>query len=163
MSRHRPGPGPRPGPRPGEAIDPDIDLHVPGQRAETEGGRKWKVLAAISAGGVIGACARYAVSRAWPSHWGTFTVNMVGCLLIGVLMVLVSERRTVTRPLVRPFLGVGVLGGFTTFSAYALDVAELLERHQSGEAVTYAAATVAGALCAVWLGATVTRQAVGPP
>lgn len=145
-----------------QAIDPDVDLHVPAQRAETAGAAKWKVLAAVSAGGVIGATARYAVSLAWPSVWATFAINVLGCALIGVLMVLVSERQVVTRPLARPFLGVGVLGGFTTFSTYALDFAGLLERQQSGAALAYAAATVAGALGAVWLGASVTRRMVGP-
>ncbi|WP_261988702.1 fluoride efflux transporter FluC, partial [Streptomyces sp. wa22] len=51
--------------------------------------------------------------------WAVFAVNVTGCALIGVLMVLLAERGTVTHPLVRPFLGVGVLGGFTTFSTYA--------------------------------------------
>ncbi|MFE3644611.1 fluoride efflux transporter FluC [Streptomyces sp. NPDC059169] len=168
-------PGQRPDPRPphhaharhhpdsyaDEAIDPDVDLHLSAQRAETAGTGKWKILAAISAGAVLGASARYGVSLVWPSHWGTFWVNVVGCALIGVLMVLVSERRVVTHPLVRPFAGVGVLGGFTTFSTYALDVAELLERQRVAEAAGYAAATVCAAMGAVWLGATVTRRAVG--
>ncbi|MGW7367470.1 fluoride efflux transporter FluC [Streptomyces sp. NPDC054841] len=158
MSRHPRPPSSR-GPCP-EAIDPDVDLHVPAQRAEIAGAGKWRVLAAISAGGAIGASARYGVSLAWPSHWATFVVNVVGSALIGVLMVLVSERGVVTRPLVRPFLGVGVLGGFTTFSTYALDFAELLERQRTGTALAYAAATLVGALGAVWLGASVTRRVV---
>lgn len=147
------------GPR-AEAIDPDVDLHVPAQRLEVEGPRKGKVLAVIAVGGAIGASARYGVSLLWPSVWATFAVNVFGCLLIGVLMVLVSERGVVTRPLVRPFVGVGVLGGFTTFSTYALDFARLLERHRAGTALLYAAATLATALGAVWLGASVTRRLV---
>lgn len=73
-------------------------------------------------------------------------------------MVLVSERGVVTRPLVRPFLGVGVLGGFATFSTYALDFARLLELHRPGAASAYASATLVAALGAVWLGASVTRR-----
>lgn len=73
-------------------------------------------------------------------------------------MVLVSERGVVTRPLVRPFLGVGVLGGFAAFSTYALDFARLLELHRPGAASAYASATLAAALGAVWLGASVTRR-----
>ncbi|TLQ45033.1 fluoride efflux transporter FluC [Streptomyces marianii] len=142
-----------------EAIDPDVDLHAPAQRIETEGPRKWKVLAVVAAGGAIGASTRYGVSQLWPSVWATFAVNAFGCLLIGVLMVLVSERGVVTRPLVRPFLGVGVLGGFTTFSAYVLDFARLLERHRAG-ALLYAAATLAAAMGAVWLGASAARRLV---
>ncbi|MDI9886802.1 CrcB family protein [Streptomyces sp. HNM0645] len=147
------------GPR-SEAIDPDVDLHVPAQRIETEGPRKWKVLAVVAAGGAIGASARYGVSQLWPSAWATLAVNAFGCLLIGVLMVLVSERGVVTRPLVRPFLGVGVLGGFTTFSAYVLDFARLLELHRAGTALLYAAATLAAAVGAVWLGASAARRLV---
>ncbi|MEV1052550.1 CrcB family protein [Streptomyces sp. NPDC049887] len=143
-----------------EAIDPDVDLHVPAQRIETEGPRKWKVLSVVAAGGAIGASARYGVSQLWPSVWGTFAVNAFGCLLIGVLMVLVSERDVVARPLVRPFVGVGLLGGFTTFSAYALDFARLLELHRAGTALLYAAVTLAGALGAVWLGASAARRLV---
>ncbi|MFI1394699.1 fluoride efflux transporter CrcB [Streptomyces sp. NPDC020681] len=145
-----------------EAIDPDVDLHVPAQRAETAGGHKWPVLAAISAGGVAGSLSRYAASRAWPTAdgtfpWATFSVNVLGCALIGVLMALVSEGGRSAHPLVRPFLGVGVLGGFTTFSTYALDFTDLLEREEAGLALAYAGGTVVGAVGAVWLGASVTR------
>ncbi|MEV0090698.1 fluoride efflux transporter CrcB [Streptomyces sp. NPDC050738] len=149
-----------------EAVDPDVDLHVAAQRAETAGGAKWAVLAAISVGGAIGACARYGLSLAWPVAagafpWTTLGVNVVGCALIGVLMVLVSESGRATHPLVRPFLGVGVLGGFTTFSTYALEVSRLLARQEAGTAMAYAAGTLAGAVGAVWLAASVTRRVAG--
>ncbi|WP_405999908.1 fluoride efflux transporter FluC [Streptomyces sp. NBC_00829] len=146
-----------------EAIDPDVDLHVPAQRAEIAGSHKWAVLGVISAGGVAGALARYEVSLAWPSVWSTLCVNLLGCALIGVLMALVSEGARGARaahPLVRPFLGVGVLGGFTTFSTYALDFSKLLDRDEADTALAYAAGTVVGALGAVWLAATVTRRLV---
>ncbi|MGW0702157.1 fluoride efflux transporter CrcB [Streptomyces sp. NPDC002867] len=148
-----------------EAIDPDVDLHVPAQRAELAGSHKWAVLAAISAGGAVGASARYGATRLWPTAegafpWAVFWVNVLGCALIGVLMVLVSEGGRSAHPLVRPFLGVGVLGGFTTFSTYALDFTELLEREEAGTALAYAGGTVAGALAAVWAAASVTRWAV---
>ncbi|MFF3455792.1 fluoride efflux transporter FluC [Streptomyces sp. NPDC002730] len=148
-----------------EAIDPDVDLHVPAQCAETTGGHKWLVLAAISAGGVAGALARYAATVLWPAAegafpWAIFWVNVLGCALIGVLMVLVSEGGRTAHPLVRPFLGVGVLGGFTTFSTYALDFSDLLAREEADTALGYASGTLAGALGAVWLAASVTRWAV---
>ncbi|MFD5429112.1 fluoride efflux transporter FluC [Streptomyces sp. NPDC127084] len=166
---HEPGFGPESGPGshhghdpgPDEPVDPDIDLHWPEQRAETAGARKWKVLAAVSAGGIIGACGRYGVSLAWPSPWATLAVNVSGCALIGVLMVLVSERKVVSWALARPFLGVGVLGGYTTFSSYALDIATLVDRQKTVMAAGYAAATLAAALGAVWLAATLTRGALG--
>ncbi|WP_338671763.1 CrcB family protein [Streptomyces sp. SCSIO 30461] len=156
-----PGSGPRRDPGPDEPVDPDIDLHWPEQRAETAGARKWKVLAAVSAGGVIGACVRYGVSLAWASPWATLTVNVSGCALIGVVMVLVSEHKVITWSLARPFLGVGVLGGYTTFSSYALDIATLADRQKFAMAAGYTFATLVGALGAVWLAAVLTRKALG--
>lgn len=148
-----------------EAIDPDVDLHVPAQRAETAGAHKWPVLAAISAGGAVGASGRYGASLLWPTPegafpWAVFWVNVLGCALIGVLMVFVSEGGRPAPPLLRPFLGVGVLGGFTTFSTYALDFSDLLEREEAGTALAYAGGTVAGAVAAVWLAASAARAAL---
>src|SRR5262245_19731321 len=107
---------------PSEPVDPDVDLHVRGQRQEvnrSHGG----VLAVIAVGGGLGALARYGLTRLLPAEprtfpWATFLTNIAGCLLIGVLMVLISQVWS-AHPLVRPFFGVGVLGGFTTFSTYA--------------------------------------------
>ncbi|MET7368460.1 CrcB family protein [Streptomyces sp. NPDC005566] len=135
---------------------------MPAQRAETEGPGRWQVPAVIAAGGALGATARYAASLAWPAAagafpWAVFVVNVTGCALIGVLMVLVAERGTVTHPLVRPFLGVGVLGGFTTFSTYAADVSKLLVRQEVLVATAYALSTVVAALGAVWGAAALTR------
>ena len=122
------------------------------------------VLAVIAAGGVLGAEARYGVGlllphppNAFPSS--TLAINTVGCLLIGVLMVVVTE---LTRPhrLARPFLGTGVLGGFTTFSTYTVDVQQLLLADRPGTALGYLAGTLVAALLAVWIGATATRAAV---
>ncbi|QFZ24086.1 CrcB family protein [Saccharothrix syringae] len=81
----------------------------------------WRVVAAVALGGGLGGTARYGVGLLVPGLVGTVVVNLVGCALIGVLMVLVPRPH----PLARPFLGVGVLGGFTTFSAYALDAVRL--------------------------------------
>ena len=81
------------------------------------------MLAAVAVGGSAGSAARYEVALLLPHDagtgvpWATLAVNAVGCLLIGVLIVLVEGRH----PLLRPLLGVGVLGGFTTFSTYAVD------------------------------------------
>ncbi|MFJ9881207.1 fluoride efflux transporter CrcB [[Kitasatospora] papulosa] len=147
------------------SVDPDVDLSVPAQRAETAGSGRWRVLEVIAAGGALGSAARYAASLAWPAAeggfpWAVFTVNVTGCALIGVLMVLVAERGTVTHPLVRPFLGVGVLGGFTTFSTYAADVSKLLARQEVVTAMGYAAGTAVAALAAVWGAAVLTRAVV---
>ncbi|WP_045320697.1 FluC/FEX family fluoride channel [Streptomyces sp. NRRL F-4428] len=150
-------------PAPGaEAIDPDVDLHVPAQRTEPQG----RVLAAVAAGGAVGASARYGISLLWPAEpgafpWATLWVNASGCALIGVLMVLISEGgRTAPHPLLRPFAGVGVLGGFTTFSTYALDFSRLLDAGEARSALAYAGLTVAVALGAVWAAASAARLAV---
>ncbi|MFF3766203.1 fluoride efflux transporter FluC [Streptomyces sp. NPDC001922] len=145
-------------------MDPDVDLHIPADRAEAVGHHLWTVVAAVAAGGVIGACARYGASLVWPVAagtfpWTTFGVNVVGCALIGVLMVLVVETRE-AHPLVRPFLGTGVLGGFTTFSAYAVDLVELLDRGRAVTAAGYAAGTLGAALGGVGAAAALTRAAV---
>ncbi|MGW7196413.1 fluoride efflux transporter FluC [Streptomyces chryseus] len=146
---------------PGDAVDPDVDLRVPAQRAETAGRGGWRVPAAVAAGGVLGALGRYGAAVLWPgSVWTTLGVNVVGCALIGVLMVLVAEQGR-GHALARPFLGVGVLGGFTTFSTYAADLARLLERGEALTATAYAAGTFAGAMGAVWAGVRLTRAAAG--
>jgi fluoride exporter len=123
----------------------------------------WPVLAAVSAGGALGSLARYGIGYAWPTRpagfpWATFTINVTGCLLIGVLMVLVTDVWP-GRRLVRPFLGVGVLGGYTTFSTYVVDIQRLVDRGAAGTGLLYLAGTLTGALLAVSAGASLTRLA----
>lgn len=144
-------------------VDCDVDLHVPAERAELRPS-PWPVLGAISAGGVVGALARYAVATAWPHPpagfpWATFVINVSGCLLIGVLMVFVTEVVT-GRPLLRPFLGVGVLGGYTTFSTYVVDIQRAAREGAALVALAYLALTLVAALLAVWAGTTLTRAAL---
>ncbi|MGC1215108.1 MAG: CrcB family protein [Micromonospora sp.] len=142
-------------PRPPEfRVDPDVDLHVPADRGELAA-HPAAVLGAIAAGGVLGALARAGVQTAFPHPptgfpWATFAVNLAGCLLIGVLMAVIGARPA--GPLVRPFLGVGVLGGFTTFSAYVVDIQRTVAAGAAGTALAYLAATLLGALLAVWAG-----------
>lgn len=142
--------------------DSDVDLHDPKQRAELH--KPWTVLAAISIGGSIGALARYGVTLAVPPRarsfpWATFGINVLGCLLIGVLMVLVTEVWPKQR-LIRPFLGVGVLGGFTTFSTYVVDIQRLADQGASAIALAYLLGTVVAALVAVYTGIAVTERLV---
>jgi fluoride exporter len=118
------------------------------------------VLGVISAGGVLGALARYGVATAWPHPasgfpWPTFVVNVTGCLLIGVLMVLVTEVLP-HRRLLRPFLGVGVLGGYTTFSTYIVDIHQAASAGAPGVALAYLAATLIAAVLAAGAGSSVT-------
>jgi CrcB protein len=144
-------------------VDPDVDLHVPAQRAELRPS-PWPVLGAVSAGGVCGALARYGLGRAWPHPDGgfpysTFVINVSGCLLIGVLMVIVTEVAT-GRRLLRPFAGVGVLGGYTTFSTYVVDIHRTAAAGAPWTALAYLAATLVGALLAVWAGSAATHAVV---
>jgi CrcB protein len=113
------------------------------------------VVAAVSAGGVVGALARYGLGVLFPSPWTTFAINVSGCLLIGVLMVLIDELWPPHR-LLRPFLGTGVLGGYTTFSTYAVDVT------RGAGGLAYLVGTLLGALAAVYAGMVVTRWAIRP-
>lgn len=142
-------------------VDPDVDLHLPAHRRELRPS-PWPVLAAISTGGVVGALARYGLTEVLPHPpggfgWATFGINVSGCLLIGVLMVL-SDQVWSRRRLLRPFLGVGVLGGYTSFSAYVLHIQHATAAGATGTALLYLAATMLGALVAVWAGATLTSQ-----
>ncbi len=124
------------------------------------------MVAVIAAGGVTGALARYGLVRVWPAPvggfpWATFAINVLGCLLIGVLIVMVSEVWAAHR-LIRPFLGTGLLGGFTTFSGYAEQTRALLAAGRLAVAFGYLSGTVGAALVAVQLGVVATRWAVRP-
>lgn len=123
------------------------------------------MLAVIAAGGALGALARHGVQTALPAApggfpWATFLVNVSGCLLIGVLMVVITEVRTAHR-LVRPFLGVGVLGGYTTFSTYVVDTQRTVAAGAPATALVYLGATLAAALLAVAAGVRLTRRVAG--
>lgn len=124
-----------------------------------------QVLGVIALGGALGALARYGLSEAIPHRaatfpWSTFLTNISGCLLIGVLLVVITEARTV-HPLSRPFLGTGILGGFTTFSTYSVETERLLGDHPV-TALGYFVGTVAVALLAVQTGVVVTRRLTRP-
>lgn len=111
---------------------------------------------AVALGGALGAAARYGIAVLWPRTpaglpWATLVTNLLGCALIGVLMRITADRGRSTR-LVGPLLGTGVLGGFTTFSTYAVEVRELLAAGRPGPALGYLFGTLAGALLAVRLG-----------
>jgi CrcB protein len=147
-------------------VDPDIDLthppHVTGPAALDT----WRTGAVVALGGAIGGLARLGVSTALPKSsggfpWATFSENVAGCLLIGVLMVAVVERWPAhelgSSRLVRPFLGTGVLGGFTTFSAYTSDTRALLAGGHAATALAYLAGSVVAGLVAVLAGAAAAR------
>jgi fluoride exporter len=110
----------------------------------------------VMSGGAIGAGLRYGLSRGlpvspggWP--WPTFAANVLGGLAMGVLAAWVLRGDNSAESL-RLFVGVGVLGGFTTFSAFSLEMAEMIGRGQTGLAAGYAFASVLTALGALFAG-----------
>lgn len=121
-----------------------------------------RALAAAAGGGAIGAMARYAVDLAADRlgvalPWGTLAINVVGCVLMGILVsyVLAHPARHL---LWRPFLGVGVLGGFTTFSAFAGDAVLLADGGAWAASAAYVVATLVGGLLALWAGFSMGRD-----
>jgi CrcB protein len=121
------------------------------------------VVLAVAVGGGVGAAARHAAEVAWPTSSGDFpwtilTVNAAGSALIGVLLVLITEAWPAHR-LLRPLIGTGFLGGFTTFSAFAVDTRLLLDGH-ADVAIAYVVGTVLSVLLAVWLAAAGTRRLI---
>ncbi|MFB7555570.1 fluoride efflux transporter CrcB [Streptomyces brevispora] len=120
------------------------------------------VVAVIALGGAAGASARYAASLLWPMAtdgfpWTTLLVNVIGCAVIGVFMVVISEVWAAHR-LVRPFFGTGVLGGFTTFSTYAVDIERLIDGGRARSGLAYLGLTLLAALAAVWSAVWLTRR-----
>jgi fluoride exporter len=123
--------------------------------------RRWDVLALISLGGAIGSLGRWALAEALPHApsafpWATALTNVTGCFALGVLMVLALEVWPPSRYL-RPFAGVGVLGGYTTFSTAMLDTRSLAAAGRPALAAGYAVGTTLAALAAVVVAIVLTR------
>ena len=121
-------------------------------------------LAAVFAGGVIGTLARAALVEAWPTSpgcwpWPTFAANLAGALLLGWVAAQRAPGRARRAGDARAFLGPGVCSGLTTFSALQLELLVMLDRGRTGLALAYGAASVAGGLLAVRLGARARRPA----
>jgi CrcB protein len=114
-----------------------------------------QTLMQVALGGAIGASARYltnvAATRAFGIGfpWGTIAVNIVGSFLMGALVVFLAHRDA-TR--LAPFLMTGLLGGFTTFSAFSLDALTLFERGETGTAALYVVGSVVLSLAAIVAG-----------
>lgn len=122
-----------------------------------------RVVAAVAAGGVLGAEARHlltvtapAAGGGWP--WTTFWINVTGCLLIGVLYTVLADVVAHPHPLLRPFLGAGVLGGYTTFSSWSVETVQLLDHGAPGTALGYALASPLAAVLACGLAVAATRR-----
>ncbi len=108
----------------------------------------------VATGGAAGAVSRFIVSVLLRSTtnsgfpWATFGVNLMGCLLMGLLMGWLWRLPTETSETLRLVLGVGVLGGFTTFSAFSLELFQLLERRDVLLGAFYAGGSVIGGVLA---------------
>lgn len=115
----------------------------------------------LALGGALGTVGRYAVSgwvvdRFGPAPLGPFVVNIVGALFIGFVIVLL-EGRTLVAPEVRPFIAIGILGGFTTFSTFSYEIMVLVREGSLGAAALNAFGSLLCGLIAVWLGMTLAR------
>ncbi len=114
------------------------------------------------AGGAVGSGARFLTGRAtlaWfgPSYpWGTLAVNLIGGFLMGALVGTLA-RTSVPGENWRLLLAVGVLGGFTTFSAFSLDTVVMLQRGDLGMAALYVLASVIGSIVALFVGLSLIR------
>jgi len=118
----------------------------------------------VAAGGALGAVARYGVGRVLPATgwpWPTLTANVVGGLLMGLLADWLAFRGGAQGETIRLFAAVGLLGGFTTFSAFSLETALMIEKRQFALASGYVAASVGLSVAALFLGLMIARRAFG--
>lgn len=123
-------------------------------------------LLAVAAGGVLGSLGRWALGLALPHAsgtfpWATFAVNVSGALAMGVLVAFLVARPG-THRLARPFVGVGVLGGWTTFSALAVEAVGLARAEHVQLALLYVAATFLVGTLAVGAGMAAGRRVWTP-
>ncbi len=112
--------------------------------------------------GVGLAAGRLTPGSGWP--WGTLSVNIIGGLIMGLVVGWLSLRDGVGGPLqenIRVFAAVGILGGFTTFSAFSLETVLMIERRQYGLAAAYVCLSVALCVIAVFAGLLIARRAFG--
>ena len=132
-------------------------------------GRKGRILsvqllAAVAIGGSLGSVARYLVAIGagrlvgTDFPWGKLAINIVGSFLMGALAGYFAFRPGIAQHM-RLFMTTGVLGGFTTFSAFSLDAALLIERHAYGSAAGYIVGSVAASVSALFFGLALFRTA----
>jgi CrcB protein len=120
------------------------------------------VIVAVFIGGYLGGWARYAITTTWPANaarfpWATFYVNVAGALILGVV---VAAASVFASRFVRPLLGTGFCGAFTTFSAVVVTTDQLLAHRHQGVAVAYLAASALAGLAAAALGLVLGRALV---
>lgn len=121
-----------------------------------------RCVALVGLGGALGGAARYGAATLIPWQppgfpWATLAVNLLGCLLIGIALVVLEEGPGLST-WAHPLLAVGLIGGFTTFSAFSLETVLIVDQSAFGVAAVYVLATVVLGLTAVRLAATATRR-----
>jgi CrcB protein len=145
-------------------LDPDVDPEDP-----LWAGRRWPAIplshvAVVFAGGVLGGLARDGISLAWPASTASFptailVVNTAGAFVLGVLVTVIALRAAPEH--LRPFLGTGFCGAFTTFSSVVTSSNLLLAHGHAGVALGYLAASLVAGLAAVYTAMALTRRALG--
>lgn len=121
----------------------------------------------VGVGGAVGSMGRYGlavvVARLWPTSFplATLTVNIIGSIVMGMVMGLLSRFMPPWQEEARLFLAVGLLGGFTTFSSFSLDTVSLLQRGQLAQAVLYIGLSVVVCVAGLYLGLLITRGGTG--
>jgi fluoride exporter len=154
-----------------QPIDPDVEAddedrrlgHTATVRREVRAvlAERGDVLVAVAAGGAVGSLGRWGLGEglagSGPFPWATFVENVTGGFALGLLVVVLLAAWPGSRYL-RPFLGVGVLGGYTTFSTFSQEIFSLLESNDIAVALTYAAASVGVGLLAVYAGTLLGRS-----
>ncbi len=113
-------------------------------------------LSQVAIGGAIGSVLRYMTVAAFGAPWAVVAVNVLGSFVMGVLFVVLATRAALS-----PVLLAGVLGGFTTFSAFSLDALKFWQSGQTVQAVLYVGLSVGLSLLAVALGAALAKGALG--
>jgi CrcB protein len=116
---------------------------------------RWDVVAVVFVGGCLGGWARYGITSTWPTRtgrfpWATFEVNVAGAFVLAVVVVIAAD--VVSSRYLRPLLGTGFCGAFTTFSAIVLTTDQLFAHHHRRIAVAYLAASIIAGLAAAALG-----------
>lgn len=147
-------------------IDPDLD---PGVESGARSGsspfgparqHRWPrlrggVVLAVFLGGCMGGWARYAITQAWPTHsgrfpWATFGVNVAGAFILALVIVVAAD--IVSSRYLRPLLGTGFCGAFTTFSSIVVSTDLLIAHHHPGTALAYLLASILAGLAAASFG-----------
>ena len=122
----------------------------------------WKLLFLAGIGGFVGSCCRFLVNRLFLVTWkstfplATFSVNILGCLIFGILFGLLN-RNGVVPPKLYSLLMVGFCGGFTTFSSFSFESFNLVSYGEIITSVLYMALSVVCGFLAIWIGLLITR------